>query len=388
MGSPRVLVVGGGIAGLAAAGALLRRGIGPDVVERAAAWSQPGAGMYLPASSVRALGALGLQAALPGRACVITRQRFLDHPGRELVEVDLSAVWSATGPCAAIGRRGLHQILREGIPVRLGTTVTALDDQGRPGRAGRRRRPRDVAQHGGGRRNGAGGRPGPRRHRRPRPAARRVRGATPAPRRVRPDADTPPRPHTEPDPSCPRCDPPARRTADFPRQLPGTTQRPVAAQKDLAPTLAPARATRLPSVWSMAQPTPAVPPSTGGRGPPDTTAQHPCSLRSPLDSCSWTPRGGSGSGSLARRGTATLVMANCTGRLAKVPRSRPFSRDRTRCPRCPASRCTTRCRHRQAVVARVPRRARPIVRIRPQVRPGALHPRARCRPARQDAPDS
>lgn len=96
----------------------------------------------------------------------------------------------------------------------------------------------------------------------------------------------------------------------------------------------------------------------------------------------------SGSGPLARRGTATLVIANRTTRLAKVPRSRPLSRDRTRCLRCPASRGTTRCGHRQAVVARVPRRGRPVVRIRPQVRPGALHPRARCRPARQDAADS
>lgn len=69
-------------------------------------------------------------------------------------------------------------------------------------------------------------------------------------------------------------------------------------------------------------------------------------------------------------------------------RSRRLRRDRTRCPRCPASRGTTRCLHRQAVVARVPRRARPVVCIRPQARPGALHPRARCRPARQDAPDS
>ncbi len=68
--------------------------------------------------------------------------------------------------------------------------------------------------------------------------------------------------------------------------------------------------------------------------------------------------------------------------------SRPLSRDRTRCPRYPASRGTTRCRHRQAAAARVPRRARPAVRIRPQVRPGALHPRARCRPARQDAAGS
>ena len=72
----------------------------------------------------------------------------------------------------------------------------------------------------------------------------------------------------------------------------------------------------------------------------------------------------------------------------QVPHSRPLSRDRTRCLRCPASPGTTRCRHRQAVVARVPRRARPVVRIRPQARPGALHPRARCRPARQDVAGS
>jgi 2-polyprenyl-6-methoxyphenol hydroxylase-like FAD-dependent oxidoreductase len=130
MGNPRVLVVGGGIAGLATARALLRRGIEPDVVERAAAWSQPGAGLYLPANSVRALAALGLQAALLDRACVITRQRFLDHHGNELLDVDLPAVWGATGPCAAISHRGLHELLREGIPIRLGTTVTALDGQG------------------------------------------------------------------------------------------------------------------------------------------------------------------------------------------------------------------------------------------------------------------
>ena len=65
-----------------------------------------------------------------------------------------------------------------------------------------------------------------------------------------------------------------------------------------------------------------------------------------------------------------------------------LSRDRTRCPRCPASRGTTRCRHRQAGVARGPRRGRPVVRIRPRARRGAPHPRARCRPARRDAADS
>jgi hypothetical protein len=86
--------------------------------------------MYLPANAVRALGTLRLRAALLDRACVISRQRFLDHRGRELLDVDLPAFWGATGPCAAIGHRGLHELLRAGILVRLGTTVTALDDQG------------------------------------------------------------------------------------------------------------------------------------------------------------------------------------------------------------------------------------------------------------------
>ncbi len=125
-----VLVVGAGIAGLATSRALLRHGIECDLVERAPVWSHPGAGMYLPANSVRALGALGLQAALLERAYEITRQRFLDHRGRLLLEVDLPAVWGAAGPCAAISHRDLHEILCEGMPVRSGTTVTALHGDG------------------------------------------------------------------------------------------------------------------------------------------------------------------------------------------------------------------------------------------------------------------
>jgi FAD-dependent urate hydroxylase len=122
----RVLVVGSGIAGLATARVLLRHGVESDVIERATAWSHPGTGMYLPANSVRALGALGLQTALLDRACEITRQRFLDHRGRMLLDVDLPGVWDPTGPCVAIGHRDLHEVLHEGITVRMGTTVTAL----------------------------------------------------------------------------------------------------------------------------------------------------------------------------------------------------------------------------------------------------------------------
>ena len=126
----RVLVVGGGIAGLATARALQQQGLEADVVERAAAWSHPGTGMYLPANSVRALSSLGLQGSLLDRAYEIKRQLFLDERGRVLLDVDLSGVWGVTGPCVAISHSAFHELLREGIAVRPGMTITALDDDG------------------------------------------------------------------------------------------------------------------------------------------------------------------------------------------------------------------------------------------------------------------
>ena len=124
----RVLVVGGGIAGLATARALRPHGIECDVVERAESWSHPGAGMYLPANAVRALGVLGLRDAVLDRGCETGRQRFLDHRGRVLLDVDLPSLWGAGQPCVAISHEALHEILREGLLLRLGTTVTSLHE--------------------------------------------------------------------------------------------------------------------------------------------------------------------------------------------------------------------------------------------------------------------
>jgi 2-polyprenyl-6-methoxyphenol hydroxylase-like FAD-dependent oxidoreductase len=126
----RVLVIGGGIAGLAAARALHRHGIRCDVLERTDSSAHRGAGMYLPANSVRALDRLGLRAPVLDRARTIDNQRFLDHRGRLLFDVELSAVWGLTGSCLALSRSDLHQVLRAGTDVRQGLTVTALREDG------------------------------------------------------------------------------------------------------------------------------------------------------------------------------------------------------------------------------------------------------------------
>ena len=97
----RVLIVGGGIAGLARARILARTGDEVEVTERERAWRPAGTGMYLPGNGARALRALGLEAQVASRAVAIAQQRFYDHRGRLLCEVDPAELWAAVGPCLA-----------------------------------------------------------------------------------------------------------------------------------------------------------------------------------------------------------------------------------------------------------------------------------------------
>ena len=83
-----MLIVGAGVAGLALARALQRRGVTAEVVERMTQWQPSGAGLYLPGNAVRALHDLGIAPAAAG-ADPIRRQRLLDHRGRLLADIDL-----------------------------------------------------------------------------------------------------------------------------------------------------------------------------------------------------------------------------------------------------------------------------------------------------------
>jgi 2-polyprenyl-6-methoxyphenol hydroxylase-like FAD-dependent oxidoreductase len=128
-----VLIVGAGVAGLALAGALSRREMTADVVERMPQWETSGTGLYLPGNSVRALDELGIWAELAACANPIVRQRFLDHRGRLLADIDVRSYWDGVAACVAIRRAALHEALRAGteVPVRLSLSVTELADDDR-----------------------------------------------------------------------------------------------------------------------------------------------------------------------------------------------------------------------------------------------------------------
>ena len=125
----RILIVGGGIAGLALAVALRQRGFAPEIVERSGTWPIAGAGILLHGNSLRALRFLGLDEAVTKAGAVVPALRHLDKAGRLAAEVALSDIWEGVGPTVAIHRRALHAILASAasdVPIRMGTGLVSL----------------------------------------------------------------------------------------------------------------------------------------------------------------------------------------------------------------------------------------------------------------------
>src|SRR6266700_1066027 len=128
----KILIVGGGIAGLTAAVALRRAGFEVDIVELNPQWSVYGVGIIQPSNTLRALDTLGLAEQCVAAGHTMGNIRFHDHQGHLLFEVPQPQMAGPKYPPGnGITRTRLHTILQEavreaGVNLRLGLTVSML----------------------------------------------------------------------------------------------------------------------------------------------------------------------------------------------------------------------------------------------------------------------
>jgi 2-polyprenyl-6-methoxyphenol hydroxylase-like FAD-dependent oxidoreductase len=111
----KILIIGAGIAGLAMARALELRGYNPEIIERRPGSPMVGQGIFLLGNATRALGDLSLIEKIRGSAYPIEAQRILTSRGRILNDVDTHKTWGECGPCLALPRQTLVEILSSAL---------------------------------------------------------------------------------------------------------------------------------------------------------------------------------------------------------------------------------------------------------------------------------
>ena len=112
----RVLVAGGGIAGLAVGRALHRRGTPSLILERRVAPSEAGLAINLPGNAVRALAQLGLLEDLRRVGTRVRWREYRTHRDRMLFAVDEEAFWGAEMGPHCLRRADLLRLLQSDLP--------------------------------------------------------------------------------------------------------------------------------------------------------------------------------------------------------------------------------------------------------------------------------
>ncbi|MFC5181253.1 FAD-dependent monooxygenase [Actinomadura harenae] len=126
----RIVVVGAGLGGVAAAVGLHRTGHEVTLFERAAELREAGTGIVVMPNGLRALGELGLAGEIGGHDMRAGLWGLRDRLGRPLLVTDMVQVRQVVGTPAMIDRADLHRVLRAPLPpglVRTGTPVERLE---------------------------------------------------------------------------------------------------------------------------------------------------------------------------------------------------------------------------------------------------------------------
>jgi 2-polyprenyl-6-methoxyphenol hydroxylase-like FAD-dependent oxidoreductase len=129
----RVLIIGGGIAGLTLAGLLCQRGFRPTVVERVHEYGKVGYIIVLWPTGSRILKGLGLYRKLLEAGLPFSTYNVWSEKGEMLHSYSVQAVTDKYGPMMSIYRPDLINVLKEAVDhdkIRMNTTVEKIHQAG------------------------------------------------------------------------------------------------------------------------------------------------------------------------------------------------------------------------------------------------------------------
>jgi 2-polyprenyl-6-methoxyphenol hydroxylase-like FAD-dependent oxidoreductase len=131
----KVLIVGGGIAGMASAIRLGEAGVAVDLIDIDSEWRVYGAGITITGPTLRAYKRLGLIEAIKAEGAITNGSRIFRFDGVHLQDLDEPALEEGLPATGGIMRPILHRIMQTrvnelGTSVRLGLTVSALENAG------------------------------------------------------------------------------------------------------------------------------------------------------------------------------------------------------------------------------------------------------------------
>src|SRR4051812_10209038 len=135
MGDERVVIVGGGLAGLAAACALRTEGVAAKVYERVGDLKPAGSVVSVLANSARGLEEAGLGGLIASRCVPVQRPEYLDWHGRYPAHMPISEVASSLGTRTYIALRtdlqlGMYEALGDIVELGADCTGFTQDDRG------------------------------------------------------------------------------------------------------------------------------------------------------------------------------------------------------------------------------------------------------------------